>query len=46
MLAPFMYKVYVSALLEELLSHGYGVSISTLSLTSPFFADVIFLIAI
>ena len=44
-LAPFMYKAYISALLKELLSHAYGVSISTLSLTSPSFADDISSIA-
>ena len=40
-LAPFMCKVYTNALLKELSSHGHGVSINTLRLTSPSFADAI-----
>ena len=45
-LAPFTYKVYINALLKELSSHAYRVSINTLSLTSRSFSNDISLIAI
>ena len=38
-LAPFMYKVYLNSLLNELTSHCYTVSINRLTLPSPSFAD-------
>ena len=45
-LAPFMYKIYINSLLEELSSHSYAVSINSIKLTSPTFADDISLIAL
>ena len=45
-LAPFMYKVYISALLIALSDHAYGLNINGLSLSSPSFADDISLLAI
>ena len=45
-LVPFMYKVYISSLLNELTSHCYAISINQLSLPSPSFADVIALLAL
>ena len=38
-LAPFMYKVYINSLLNELTNHCYAISINQLSLPSPSFAD-------
>ena len=37
-LAPFMYKVYINSLLDELKSHCYAISINRLSLPSPSFS--------
>ena len=45
-LAPFMYKVYIYSLLNELTNHCYAISINQLSLTSPSFADDIALLAL
>ena len=45
-LAPFMYKVYINSLLNELTKHCYAVSINQLSLPSPSFADDIALFAL
>ena len=45
-LAPFMYKIYINSLLEELFSHSYAVFIYSIKLTSPPFADHISLIAL
>ena len=45
-LAPFMYKVYINSLLNELTNHCYAISINQLSLTSPSFADDIALLAL
>ena len=45
-LAPFMYKIYINSLLEELSSHSYAVFINSIKLTSPTFADDISLIAL
>ena len=42
-LAPFMYKVYIS-LLVELTEHSFAISINMLSLPSPSFADDIALL--
>ena len=33
-LAPFMYKIYINSLLEELSSHSYAVFINSIKLTS------------
>ena len=46
MLAPFMYKVYINSLLNELTNHCYAISISQLDLPSPSFADDIALLAL
>ena len=45
-LPPFMYKVYINSLLNELMSHCYTISINRLSLSSPSFADEIALLAL
>ena len=45
-LAPFMYKIYINSLLEELSSHSYAVFINSIKLISPTFADDISLIAL
>ena len=45
-LAPFMYKVCINSLLNELTSHCYAISINRLSLPSPSFADDIALLAL
>ena len=45
-LAPFMYKVYINSLLNELTDHWYAISINQLSLPSPPFADAIALLAL
>ena len=45
-LAPFMYKVYINALLIILSNHAYALNINSLSLPSPSFADDISLHAI
>ena len=45
-LAPFMYKVYINSLLKVLTDHCYAISINTLSLPSPSFADDISLLAL
>ena len=45
-LAPFMYKVYINSLLNELTNHCYAISINQLSLPSPLFADNIALLAL
>ena len=45
-LAPFMYKVYINALLIALSNHAYALNINGLSLPSPPFADDISLLAI
>ena len=34
-LAPFMYKVYINSLLNELTNHCYAISINQLSLPPP-----------
>ena len=38
-LVPFMYKVYINGLLRTLSDHCLAISINTLSLPSPSFAD-------
>ena len=45
-LAPFMYKVYINGLFNVLSNHCYAISISSLSLSSPSFADDISLITL
>ena len=45
-LAPFMYKVYINALLIALSNYAYALNINSLSLPSPSFADYISLLAI
>ena len=45
-LVPFMYKVYINSLLNELTNHCYAISINQLSLPSPSFADDIVLLAL
>ena len=45
-LAPFMYKVYINNLLKELSNHCFAISINTLRMPAPSFADDIFLIAL
>ena len=45
-LAPFMYKAYINALLITLSNHPYTLNINGLSLPSPSFADDIPLLAI
>ena len=45
-LPPFMYKVYINSLLNELMSHYYAISINRRSLSSPSFADDIALLAL
>ena len=45
-LTPFMYKVYINALLIALLNHAYALNINSLSLPSTSFADDISLLAI
>ena len=37
--APFMYKVYINSLLNELTQHSCALSLYSISLTSPSFAD-------
>ena len=43
-LAPFMYKAYINALLNSLTNHAYGISINGLRIPSPSFADDISLL--
>ena len=38
-LAPFMYKVYINSLLKALSDHCYAISINSVNLPSPSFAD-------
>ena len=45
-LAPFMYKVYINELLNELTQHSCAPSLNSTSLTSPAFADDITLLSI
>ena len=45
-LAPFMYKVKINSLLNELTNHCYAIFINELSLPSPSFADDIALFAL
>ena len=45
-LAPFMYKVYINSLLNELTNHCYAIYINQLSFPSPSFADDIALLAL
>ena len=44
--APFMYKVYINALLNELTQHSCVLSLYSISLTSPSFTDDISLLSI
>ena len=44
--APFMYKVYINGLLNELTQHSCALSLYSISLTSPSFADDISLLSI
>ena len=44
--APFMYKVYVNGLLNELTQHSCALSLYSINLTSPSFADDISLLLI
>ena len=43
-LAPFMYKVYINALLSTLMNHAYVIFINELCVSSPSFADNISLL--
>ena len=43
-LAPFMYKVYINELLNELTQHSCALSLNSISLTSPSFANDITLL--
>ena len=45
-LAPFMYKVYINSLLKALSNHCYAISINSVNLPSPSFADDISLLAL
>ena len=45
-LDPFMYKVYLDVLLNALSSHAFSITINSLSLPSPSFADDISLLSI
>ena len=45
-LAPFMYNVYINSLLKELSDHCFAISINTLRMPAPSFADDICLIAV
>ena len=45
-LAPFMYKVYPNSLLKELSDHCFAISINTIRMPAPSFADDISLIAL
>ena len=45
-LAPFMYKVYINSLLKEQSDHCFAISINTLRMPAPSFADDICLIAL
>ena len=45
-LAPFTYKVYINSLLKELSGHCFAISINTLRMPAPSFADDICLIAL
>ena len=45
-LAPFMYKVYINELSNELTQHSCALSLNSISLTSPSFADDITLLSI
>ena len=45
-LAPFMYKVYINSLLKALSDHCYAISINSVNLPSPSFADDISLLAL
>ena len=45
-LAPFMYKVYINSLLQKLSNHCYAISINSLSLPAPSFADDVTLLAL
>ena len=44
--APFMYKVHINGLLNELIQHSCALSLYSISLTSPSFADDISLLSI
>ena len=44
--APFMYKMYINGLLNELTQHSRALSLYSISLTSPSFADDISLLSI
>ena len=44
-LAPFMYKVHINSLLKEQSDHCFAISINTLRMPAPSFADDICLIA-
>ena len=44
--APFMYKVYINSLLQKLSDHCYAISINSLSLPAPSFADDVTLLAL
>ena len=44
--APSMYKVYINGLLNELTEHSCALSLDSISLTSPSFADDISLLLI
>ena len=46
LLAPFMYKVYINGLLKTLSEHCFAISINSLSLPSPPFADDVTLLAL
>ena len=44
--APFMYKVYINGLLQKLSNHCYAISINSLSLPAPSFADDVTLLSL
>ena len=44
--APFMLKVYINSLLQKLSNHCYSISINSLSLPAPSFADDVTLLVL
>ena len=45
-LAPFMYKVYINSLLNEVSEHNFAICISSMKLSAPSFADDISLLVL
>ena len=46
LLAPFMYKVYINSLLNELSEHNFAICINSIELSVPSFADNISLLVL